>query len=71
MFLIALITLSIVKAFKILEYSTLVIEIIDIFAWVFMWGAVELGIIQRIQKVSQLHRYKNLSECQIEYIDIK
>ena len=71
MFFIAVITLSIVTAFKILEYSTLVIEIIDIFAWVFMWGAVELGIIQRIQKVSQLHRYKNLSECQIEYIDIK
>lgn len=36
-----------------------------------MWGAVELGIIQRIQKVSQLHKYKKLSECQIEYIDIK
>ena len=52
MFFIAVITLSVVTAFKILEYSTLVIEIIDIFAWVFMWGAVELGIIQRIQKVS-------------------
>lgn len=72
MTLIAVIALSFMIGFEVSGIRTAVIsEIIDIFAWVFMWEAVDIFFLQCTMLRFRQQRYLRLADSVIEYLPLK
>lgn len=48
--------------------NSLWIEVIDIFAWVFLWEAVDLFFIERSHLLVRAKRLQNFIQMQINYL---
>ncbi len=72
MTLVAVVALSFMIGFEVSWFRTAVIsEIIDIFAWVFMWEAVDIFFLQRTMLRFKQQRYLRLADSVIEYLPLK
>ncbi len=71
MTLIAVAALALMIQFEYSALNTAVIsEIIDIFAWVFMWEAVDIAFLQCTMLRFKQQRYLHLADSTIEYVPV-
>lgn len=67
MAIVGVIALSVMIALEVAEYNAVFTEVIDIFAWVFMWEAVDVFFLQCTLLRFKQKRYLALSDANIEY----
>ncbi|MGN1094862.1 MAG: hypothetical protein ACI4QR_00580, partial [Eubacteriales bacterium] len=68
---IAVVALSFMIGFEVSNIKSAVVsEIIDIFAWVFMWEAVDIFFLQCTMLRFKQHRYLLLADSVIEYLPL-
>ncbi len=65
--IIGIVTLSVMIVFTNLELSKVIIECIDIFAWVFIWEAVDTMFVQRGGTLLQIQRTENFITMNITF----
>lgn len=71
MALIGVLALTVMIALEFLGRHTAVIsEVIDIFAWVFLWEAVDLSFFEATVLRMKSWRYLALSACVVEYLPL-
>lgn len=70
MAVVGVIALSVMIALEVAEYNAVFTEVIDIFAWVFMWEAVDVLFLQCTLLRFKQKRYLALSDAKIEYLKI-
>lgn len=68
---IGIITLALVVSFYFLEKMPVVSEVIDIFAWVFIWEAVDLFFLQRGILRAKRARCLRLIDAKIEFLPLE
>lgn len=71
MAIVGVIALSIMIAFEVADYNAVFTEVIDIFAWVFLWEAVDIFFLQCTLLSFKQKRYLALSDAKIEYFKIR
>lgn len=68
---IAVVALSFAIGFEVSGNKTAVIaEVIDIFAWVFMWEAVDIFFLERVMLNLKQRRYLALTDSVVEYLPL-
>lgn len=68
--IMAIIAIMALSAMIVLEYHnvhSVAISVIDIFAWVFMWEAVDILFIQCTILRHRQRKFRNLAECEVEF----
>ena len=66
--IIGVITLAFMFVLDHIGVNSLWIEVIDIFAWVFLWEAVDLFFIERSHLLVRAKRLQNFIQMQINYL---
>ena len=51
--------------------TAIALEVIDIFAWVFLWEAVDIFFLQCTLLRFKQKRYLSLADCVVEYLPLK
>lgn len=70
MAIVGVIALSVMIALEVADYNAVFTEAIDIFAWVFMWEAVDIFFLQCTLLYFKQKRYLALSDAKIEYFKL-
>lgn len=70
MALVGLVALAVMVTFSILEKHPIVSEALDIFAWVFLWEAVDLFFLERSVLRRKRTRFLRLIDAQIRFLPL-
>lgn len=70
MLLCGVLLLSAMIALRFIGENAVFYEVVDIFAWVFLWEAADIFFLQRKMSHWQMHKYIGLSRCEISYVPL-
>ena len=71
--IMAIISVIALSAMIVLEYhnvNSVAISVIDIFAWVFMWEAVDILFLQCTMIRHRQRKYRNLAQCDVDFYSL-